>query len=845
MRDLMRGIPLLAALLLFIIAAGSPAAEIRPPLDSARLQLALDKLNVVGAALYVAAHPDDENTALLAWLANERKVRTGYLSITRGDGGQNLIGPEKGDLLGVIRTQELLAARRIDGAEQFFTRALDFGYTKNAEETFATWNHEEVLSDVVWVVRKFQPDVIVTRFPKNGDGGHGQHTASAILAEEAFHAAADPRRFPEQLVWVRPWQAKRILWNTFRPQLDKRTADLPKLIPIDVGAYNPFLGKAYSEIAADSRSMHKSQGFGSAERRGTLPSYFELMAGASLDQDLFDGVDLTWRRITGAESVGAALNEARASFNPARPSAVVPILVRAYQALDARVEGSPNLDRPAGVDLSYKRDELLEAIRSALGLWIEAIAAKPAATPGSTVDVAVTLVNRSSIPLKLVSVSGESVSVSPQSELKTNVPLKTELRITVPGNAHYSHPYWLQHNPGPGLHRFDDARMVGQPDNPPAYEITANVAIDGETLSFTVPVVYRWTDRVKGEQYRRFSVVPPATADFDEGVYYFPSRKGRPVNVSVTHLGSSPLQGNARLVVPAGWTVRPESLPFSFVRQGEVAGLSFDVVGPASQQTGQMSVELSLPDGSKISRGMAVIDYPHIPLQQMFPAAAARLVRLDVKTAGKRIGYVMGPGDEVPETLRQLGYTVDLLSDEDLSHHQFSQYDAILTGVRAYNTRSRLAQAHSSLLDYVKSGGTLVVQYNTSGELAVDPPGPYPFKVSRDRVTVEASPVSMSEPRSPLLDYPNRITDQDFADWVQERGLYFPAEWDPRYSTVIATNDPGEPARPGSIIATRYGKGTFIYTGLSFFRQLPAGVPGAARLFVNLISGIRDTGASK
>jgi len=843
MRNLTRGFRPPAALLLFIFAAVSPAAEIRPPLDAARLQLALDKLNVVGSALYIAAHPDDENTAFLAWLASERKVRTGYLSITRGDGGQNLIGSEKGDLLGVIRTQELLAARRIDGAEQFFTRAIDFGYTKNPEETFAIWNHKEVLYDVVWVVRKFQPDVIVTRFPKNGDGGHGQHTASAILAEEAFHAAADPKRFPEQLAYVKPWQAKRILWNAWRPELEKRTPEMPKLISVDLGAYNPILGKAYSEIAADSRSMHKSQGFGSAERRGTLPSYYEMIAGAPVERDLFDGIDLTWKRIPGSDKVSALLNEARQAFDPANPAAIASILVSAHRALNALI-AAPGRQASAP-EIEHKRSELLEALRSASGLWIEAIAAKPTATPGSAVDVAVTLVNRSTVPVRLLSVNGDSASVSPQSELKQNVPLKTDLKVTVPADASYTHPYWLQYNPGPGLHQFADERMVGQPESGPASAVTVHLDVAGETVNFTVPVVYRWTDRVKGEQYRQFAVVPPAAANFDERVYYFPTQKAAAVHVSVTNLSGAPLQGSAAITVPAGWTVSPASQPFSFSKPGEVTGLEFEVTGPAGQQAGSMSAQMTLSDGTKVNRGSGLIDYPHLPLQQIFPAAAARVVRLDVRTGGKRIGYIMGPGDEVPETLRQLGYSVDLLSDQDLSHNSFSKYDAIVTGVRAYNTRTRLAQANPALLEYVKNGGTLVVQYNTNDELVVDPPGPYPFKISRDRVTVEGAPVSFAEPRSPLLDRPNRITDQDFADWVQERGLYFPTEWDSHYSTVIATNDPGEPARPGSIIATRYGKGTFIYTGISFFRQLPAGVPGAARLFVNLISGIRDAGASK
>lgn len=843
MPNLKYGYRLLTALLILLVAAASPAAEIRPPLDAARLQLALDKLNVVGSALYIAAHPDDENTAFLAWLANERKVRTGYLSITRGDGGQNLIGSEKGDLLGVIRTQELLAARRIDGAEQFFTRAIDFGYTKNPEEAFNIWNRKEVLYDVVWVIRKFQPDVIVTRFPKNGDGGHGQHTASAILAEDAFKAAADPKMFPEQLAWVRPWQAKRILWNAWRPELEKRTRDMPKLISVDLGAYNPLLGKAYSEIAADSRSMHKSQGFGSAERRGTLPSYFEMVSGVPVENDLFDGIDLTWKRIPGSERVSTLLNEARNSFDPANPAAIAPILVNAHRALKALIESS---GRPESVpDIEHKRSELVEALRSSSGLWIEAIATKPTATPGSAVDVAVTLVNRSTVPVRLLTIKGDSVSVTPQSELKQNVPLKTDLKITLPPGASYTHPYWLEFGPGPGLHQFSDARMVGQAEGGPASAVTMSLDLAGEAVNFTVPVVYRWTDRVKGEQYRNFAVVPPAAANFDERVYYFPSQKASPVVMSVTNLSGAPLQGSAAIKVPEGWTVSPTSRPFSFTKAGEVAGLEFQVTGPAGQQTGAMSAELTMADGTKVTRGSALIDYPHLPLQQIFPAAAARVVRLDVKTAGKRIGYVMGPGDEVPETLRQLGYSVDLLSDQDLSHNSFSKYDAIIAGVRAYNTRTRLAQANSALLDYVKNGGTLVVQYNTNDELVVDPFGPYPFKISRDRVTVEAAPVSFAEPRSPLLDRPNRITDQDFADWVQERGLYFPTDWDSHYSTVIATNDPGEPARPGSIIATRYGKGTFVYTGISFFRQLPAGVPGAARLFVNLISGMRDAGASK
>jgi LmbE family N-acetylglucosaminyl deacetylase len=826
------GLTVTTLVLSFALAASRPAGAVAPadPMTPGEIALALKKLNVVGSALYVAAHPDDENTAFLSWLSRERLVDTAYLSVTRGDGGQNLIGSETGELMGVIRTQELLAARRIDGAKQYFTRAIDFGYSKNPEEALSIWGKDQVLADVVWVIRSQRPDVIVTRFPVTGEGGHGHHTASAQLAEEAFTAAADPNRFPEQLKWVKPWQAKRLLWNLFRFGADAPRKEIPGGITVDLGAYNALLGKSYTEIAALSRSMHKSQGFGSAERRGTFLNDFQSRLGEPAQKDLFEGVDLTWARVPGGETVAPLLKAAENGFRFEDPAASLPALLNTHAAL----RGLP--DSPWK---NVKLAELTEVIRSCAGLWVEAVVADPAATPGSEVKVSTMVLNRSSFPLTLASVevTGQAAPTKTDLELKRNEPGRKEVVVTLPADSPYTNPYWLTAPPGKGLYAVSDQRLIGLPEAPAPlvarFVLTAPGA--GEGFVLTTPVVNRRTDPVKGEVYRPFEIVPPVTARFDEKVYAFGDAKPKKVTVTLMSAlaGST---GTLRLKTEGGFSSLPSEAAFAFSAKGEEKTFTFTVTPPAKGTVrAEMTAEMSL-GGTAVSRSLVRIDYAHLPPLMLFPPAEARLVRLELAVPRGAVGYVMGPGDEIPNALRQVGYDVTLLSDDDLEAGDLSRYATIITGIRAYNTRQRLKSAQKRLLDWTSRGGTLVVQYNTSGELVTEQLGPHPFKISRDRVTVEEAPVTFMNPAHPLLNVPNRLGPADFDGWIQERGLYFANPWDPKYETPLATHDPGEPDKPGGLLFTHYGKGAYVYTGYAFFRQLPAGVPGAYRLFVNLVS---------
>jgi LmbE family N-acetylglucosaminyl deacetylase len=819
--------PLAVLVLLLLSALASARAQAPAVMDAAETHLALKRLTVLGSALYVGAHPDDENTALLAYLANERGVRAAYLSVTRGDGGQNLLGTEQGAALGLLRTQELLAARRIDGAEQFFTRAIDFGFSKSPAEALRVWGHEAALADVVWVVRRFRPDVIITRFATTGEGGHGHHTASAILAREAFDAAGDPARFPEQLKFVKPWRPKRLVWNAFVRQ-GERPANADKLLSVDVGAYNPLLGKSYTELAARSRSMHKSQGMGAAERRGTALNYLAHVAGEEASGDIFDGVDVTWGRVAGGEAAGRLLEEAAREFRPSQPRAILPLLLRARAELRKLPADDPLVNA--------KREQLSKLILNSTGLWAEAVAAEAYATPGADVRVAVTLVNRSDVPMRF-----EGVTLSggkPQAvgkELKNNQPSTTEL--IVPAPAEYSQPYWLRKEPGAGLFAVEGQESVGEPAA--ASQLTLVVkatAGENEEIDFTLPVLFRWTDRVQGEMYRPVVVVPEVTVHVEEKVLVYPDRRPKQVRVKLKSNVAGDASGTLRLRLPAGWAAAPAEVPVTLKGKGAESAATFAVTPPADASTATLAAEFEA-GGKKFTRGIVEIDYPHIPRQTLFPAAAARLVRVELARRGARVGYVMGAGDEVPEALRQVGYDVTLLSDEDLDAADFSKFDAVVAGVRAYNTRAALRRQQKRLLEYVERGGTLVVQYNT-GDRTLEGAqlGPYPFRITSDRVTDETAAVTPLAPGDALLNAPNRITAADFDGWVQERGLYFAADWDARYTPLFASHDPGAPDLKGSTLVARHGKGTYVFTALAFFRQLPAGVPGAYRLFANMIS---------
>jgi LmbE family N-acetylglucosaminyl deacetylase len=812
-----RNLNLVILLLLIVTAARYSPAAVNPSLpDSSHLELLLKKLTVVGNVLYVGAHPDDENTAALAYLSWGRLLRTGYLALNRGEGGQNLIGPEQGALLGVIRTQELLAARNIDNAEQFFTRAVDFGFSKSPDESFAKWGKDAVLSDVVWIVRNFRPDVIITRFPKEG-GGHGHHTASAILAEEAFTAAADPNRFPEQLKYVKPWQAKRIVWNRFSwgnqpPLSDAEKASMPAM---DLGEYNSLLAKAYTELAGISRDNHKSQGFGDSEDRGSFIEYFRNTAGEPAKSDLFEGIDLSWKRVPNSEKIAEALDSAYKSFKPEDPASTIPQLLKADALMKAH---SPD------PWITQKMEDVQKAIQACGGLWLEAIADDYSAVPGGQVKVKVTAINRSSFPFRL----------KPQTELPYNKPVTNEVAITIPDKQDYSQPYWLQSDNDKPFAVVKDQQIIGRPQSPPPVETDIHVMADQQELVFKLPVLYRWVDPVQGERYRRVVVVPEVALTLREPVLMFADGGLKNVEVELRS-GKDAVSGEVHLRVPYAWKPNPVSIPFQLAKKGQTQIVQFTVTPGADAASGNYSAE-AIVGGKKISRGLITIDYPHIPPQTLFPESRGKLRRLDLKKNGESIGYVVGSGDQMPEALSQVGYRVTNLSDDYLASGDLTRFDTILVGIRAYNTRTSLKTAQPRMLDYVKQGGTVVVQYNTLQDLLDVDIGPYPFKISRDRVSVEEAPITILRADHPLLNTPNKITQKDFDGWIQERGLYFPDQWDSNYETVIACNDPGESAKSGGILYAHYGKGIFIYTGYSWFRELPAGVPGAYRLFVNMLS---------
>ena len=800
---------------------------VRPrQVDSAALKLQLKKLTVVGNVLYLAAHPDDENAAVLAYFSRGRLLRTGYLSLTRGDGGQNLIGSEQGALLGVIRTQELLGARDIDGAEQFFTRAVDFGYSKTSEETLRLWGKEAVLSDVVWVIRKFQPDVIITRFTPD-TGGHGNHTASAILAEEAFKAAADPTRFPEQLKWVKPWKVKRLLWNMYNWGRYSE-AERSDALAIDVGEYNALLGSSYRELAGDSRSMHKSQGMGAPEGRGSSANYFKNVAGEPAKSDIMEGIDVSWARIPGGPPIGELLQKAWSSYQFENPSAVVPLLVQAYKMMQ-KLEADPMV--------RHKSEETLEAIRLCSGLWLEAVSDRASATPGQQASINLAVINRSPLPLRLISASVNPGGGSKQIgvPLEDNVPATVTMPVSIPSDMAYTQPFWLAQPGTPYLYRVDDQQNIGLAESPPPFRASVQVSLNGDELAFQIPVLYRWVDPVEGERYRVFDVAPEFSVRVDEPVTVFADGAGKTVRVAVTNRNSGPASGTLSLQMPSGWSANPSTISVSLAIGGESRDFDFQVSPSAGAGSGPVRAVVDVA-GKSVAWSVDEIQYPHIPAQAVLEESKGALLRLDLKKVGQRVGYIMGSGDFVPEALRQMGYEVRLLSDEDLAVGNLSLYDAIVVGIRAYNTRAVLQSVQSRLLDYVSGGGTMVVQYNTLQELLRTDLGPYPFSVSRERVSVEEAPVKFTAPQHTLLTTPNRISSSDFEGWVQERGLYFPGPWDPRYETVVSTADPAEHALDGGVLYARYGKGVYIYTSYAWFRELPAGVPGAYRFFANLVS---------
>lgn len=819
--------------LLFLSASLSAQQPTKP--NAIEIYNQIKKINFLGSVLYIAAHPDDENTRLISYLSNDLKAETGYLSLTRGDGGQNLIGPELREQLGVIRTQELIEARKIDGGEQFFSRANDFGFSKNPNETLQIWDKDQVLSDVIWVIRKFQPDVIINRFDHRSPGTtHGHHTSSAMLSFEAFDKVDDISVFPNQLEFVKTWKPKRLFFNTswwFYGSKEKfEAADKSNLVHLKIGTYYQSIGKSNQEIAALSRSRHQSQGFGSTGTRGEDDEYLEFLKG-DMPKDkgnIFDGIDTTWNRVKGGKPIGEILAEVEKNFDFRNPSGSIPELIKAYVLIQ-------NLENSHWK--SVKSEEIKIIIAACAGLYIEAVSDVQEITPGSNLNVKVEIINRSPVKMKLNGIGSVPALVSDDqhiAELKQNISYTTNFELKVPKEFNYTNPYWLNEKGTTGMYRVDNQENIGLPNVFQQIKVGAWINIDGTEIPFERDVIYKYNDDVKGEVYQPLAIVPAVTSSFKENVYIFNNDRDKTITVKVK-AGKDAIQGTVKLQIPENWKVSPAEIPFKITKKNEEIQAVFTV--SPSKDASEINIKSIITmDGEIFNKNKIDIIYPHIYKQMVLKAAEAKAIRLKIKTKEENIAYIMGAGDEVPKSLLQMGYKVEIVKPEEITAERLENFDVVMTGIRAYNVVNALAFKQKTLLDFVKSGKTMVVQYNTTDDLVTKDIAPYPLKISKDRVTEENAEVRFLAPINPVLNSPNKITSDDFKGWKQEQGLNYPNEWDSNFTPILSANDKGESPKNGALLIAKYGKGYYVYTGLSFFRELPEGVPGAYRLLANIIS---------
>ena len=821
-------------LFLFLTLSYGVSAQQPSKPNAVEIYHQIEKLNFLGSVLYIAAHPDDENTRLISYLSNEKNARTGYLSLTRGDGGQNLIGPELRELLGVIRTQELIEARKIDGGEQFFSRANDFGFSKNPDETLQIWDKNQVLSDVIWVIRNFQPDIIINRFDHRSPGTtHGHHTSSAMLSVEAFDAANNSSVFPEQLDLTSTWQPKRLFFNTswwFYGSKEKfDAADKSNLSKLQIGVYYDAFGKSNQEIAALSRSRHQSQGFGSTGTRGEEDEYLEFLKGDKLNDktNLFEGIDTTWNRVNNGNDIGIILSNVQKNFDFKNPAASVSELVKAYDLIQKLEDKHWK---------TIKSEEIKKIIAACSGLYLEAVSDNQEVTNKNNLKVKIEAINRSNVKINLNSVTSNPSSMSIQvvKELENNKPVSQTLELDCSSISDYTQPYYLKEKGTIGMYRVDDQNNIGKPDVIRNVKVTFNIEIEGVTIPFEKNVIYKYNDDVKGEVYQPLDIVPIVTSSIKDKVYIFPNNREKSISV-VIKSGKENVSGTIHLDVPTNWEVSPAAIPFKLTKKGEEQIVVFSVT--PSKEASEISIKSIITvDGQEFDKEKIDINYSHIYKQMVLKSAEAKAIKLNIKTKNEKIVYIMGAGDEVPKSLVQMGYEVTILKPEEISTEKLQNFDVVITGIRAYNVVNALAYKQNTLLDFVKSGKTMIVQYNTLDEFVTKDLGPFPFKVSRDRVTEENATVRFLAPEHPILNYPNKITSKDFEGWKQEQGLYYPSEWDKNYTPIISSNDKGETAKDGAILVANYGKGHYIYTGISFFRELPEGVAGAYRLIANMIA---------
>lgn len=821
-------------LLIFLAGISISFAQQPQKPNSVEIYNQIKKLNFLGSVLYLAAHPDDENTRLISYMANEMNARTGYLSLTRGDGGQNLIGPQLRELLGVIRTQELIEARKIDGGEQFFTRANDFGYSKNPDETLEIWNKDKVLADVVWTIRKFQPDVIINRFDHRSPGTtHGHHTSSAMLSVESFKLTNDPKIYPEQLKYVKPWQVKRQFFNPswwfYGSQEKFDAANKSKFTKLETGVYYTGIGKSNQEIAALSRSRHQSQGFGSTGARGQETEYLELINGDNAkDRDnLFDGIDTSWNRVKNGKPIGDLITNIIAKYNFSNPSASIPDLVKAYTMIEALEDDHWKTLKSAAVK---------NIIASCSGLYLEAVASEQEAIPGNTIRISLEAINRCAVDMQLTSVTSlpDNKNTTQNVLLKNNSDQKLNLQIQLPNTIDYTQPYWLKEKASVGMYTVSNQENIGIPDIIRQVKVVFNVNINGVEIPFERTVVYKYNDGVKGEMYNFLDIVPEVTTSILEKVLIFGNTKSKMIPVKV-RAGKDGIKGNLQLELPKSWNVSPKEISFSLEKKGIEQIFYFEVTPPVNPEEA-VAKSIAIVDNKRFDKDETIIDYPHITKQMVLKPAESKCIRIDLKTNGDAIAYIMGAGDEVPESLTQMGYKVTIIKPEEITPEKLDSFNVVITGVRAYNTVNALANKQNILFNFVKSGKNMIVQYNTYGKMVTDQIAPYPLKISNDRVTEENAKVTFLAPNHPILNTPNKISTKDFEGWTQEQGLYYPDQYDPAFTPIISSHDKGESPKNGALLVAPYGKGYYIYTGLSFFRELPEGVAGAYRLLSNMIS---------
>lgn len=815
----------------------------------------ISKLERVGSVLHVAAHPDDENTTLLTYLAQEERLETAYLSLTRGGGGQNLIGSELKEELGLIRANELLQARKIDGASQLFTRARDFGYSKGPEDTLENWEEDEVLGDVVYAVRYFEPDIIITRFNPAAGPNHGHHTVSAQLALRAFRLAADPNAFPEQLKELDTHQAKRILWNGFGrrrggrggPPSSNLQAESREIVNLEIGAYNPLLGESYTEISARSRSMHKSQGFGRAGRRGSQMERLVLLDGEHAEGDFLRGVNTSWEQYPDGVSISNRIQDLKTSFDVLAPWQSLPDLLE----LDVALQGLPD-----SRFTQRKRSQLRRIIAASMGLHIEARNQSAYLLPGSDVEITVEVVNRAPVEARLIELEAtyfdssvwpnrkslsrkENLDIVLSANQVETVPLETSL----PAGFPYTRPYWLEEAPSIGIYQLANRRLLEAESLPDPISITAKVEIDNQVVELDVPLIKVTSDPVKGEVREPVAIRPALALMPESAVTLFEDGRSKEIAVRVTTNRDS-ISGMLEARVPSDWKVEVANPKFSLSGEGDSKLILARVTPPETSSEGILAFSAVSTDGMRFDSSLKEIYYDHIGRHPLLRKAETKLTRLELSRAGTRIACVLGVGDTVPDTLDRIGYTVDRLSVDEITEEAIAGFDTVILGPRVFDAFLGLDKKFDALLEYVERGGTLISQYNTTSFRAKSRfTSPFPIRLSRERVSEEKVPMKILNPEHPVFNFPNRISDNDFDNWIQERGLYFASSWDEAYEPLLSANDRGEPQRNGGLLVARYGKGWYAYTGLSFFRQLPEGNPGAIRLFVNLISLGHGTGS--